>query len=62
MQEEKILTLKQVVARVDLTPARIYMRIKAGTFPAGTKYGMARMWTEAEIDEWLAQRNAHTAA
>ena len=62
MQEEKFLTLNQLTARVNLTPARIYARIKAGTFPAGLKVGSARVWTESEIDEWLAQRNAHTAA
>ena len=60
--EEKFLTLNQLTARVNLTPARIYTRIKAGTFPAGVKVGSARVWTEAEIDEWLAQRNVHTAA
>jgi len=60
--EEKFLTLNQLTARVNLTPARIYVRIKAGTFPAGVKVGSARVWTEAEIDEWLAQRNVHTAA
>ena len=62
MQKEEILTLNQLTARVNLTPARIYARIKEGTFPAGEKIGYARVWTEAEIDEWLAQRNAHTAA
>ena len=60
--EEKFLTLNQLTARVNLTPARIYARIKAGTSPAGVKVGSARVWTEAEIDEWLAQRNVHTAA
>ena len=62
MQEEKFLTLNQLTARVNLTPARIYTRIKAETFPAGVKVGSARVWTEAEIDEWLAQRNSHTTA
>ncbi|MBQ8692380.1 MAG: AlpA family phage regulatory protein, partial [Synergistaceae bacterium] len=35
--------------------------IKAGTFPAGVKIGSARVWTESEIDEWLAHRNAAVA-
>ena len=59
--EEKFLTLNQLTARVNLTPARIYACIKAGTFPAGVKIGSARVWTESEIDEWLAHRNAAVA-
>lgn len=59
--EEKFLTLNQLTARVNLTPARIYARIKAGTFPAGVKVGSARVWPEAEIDEWLEQRNTAVA-
>lgn len=61
MQEEKFLTLNQLTAKVNLTPARIYVRIKSGTFPAGVKIGSARVWTEAEIDEWLARRNTAVA-
>ena len=61
MNEEKVLSMSQLTARVNLTPTRIYERIKAGTFPAGTKYGHARLWSESEIDEWLAQRNTAVA-
>ena len=64
MKEDFIgyIDVKEVIKKVNLTSAGIYARIKAGTFPAGVKVGSARVWTEAEIDEWLAQRNAHTAA
>ena len=61
MKEEKFLSIQQLTARVNLTQSRIYARIKAGTFPAGVKVGSARVWTEAEIDEWLAHRNAAVA-
>ena len=58
----EFIDVKEVIKKVNITSAGIYARIKAGTFPAGVKVGSARVWTEAEIDEWLAQRNAHTAA
>ncbi|MBQ8692388.1 MAG: AlpA family phage regulatory protein [Synergistaceae bacterium] len=53
--------VKEVIKKVNLTSAGIYARIKAGTFPAGVKIGSARVWTESEIDEWLAHRNAAVA-
>lgn len=61
MNEGKVLTMSQLTGKVNLTAPRIYERIKAGTFPAGTKYGHARVWNEAEIETWLAQRNQSVA-
>lgn len=56
-----LLNIQQVTAKVNLTQGWIYERIKAGTFPAGTKYGHARLWSEAEVEEWLARRNQSVA-
>ena len=61
MNEGKVLTMSQLTGKVNLTAPRIYERIKAGTFPAGAKYGHARLWSEAEIEEWLEQRNTAVA-
>ena len=61
MDEEKVLSMSQLTGKVNLTAPRIYELIKAGTFPAGTKYGHARLWSEAEIEEWLERRNTAVA-
>ena len=56
MNEEELLNITQVAAKVNLTQGWIYERVKAGTFPAGVKIGSARLWKSAEIDAWLNSR------
>lgn len=51
-----LIDVKEVIRKVNLTPAGIYGRIKAGTFPAGVKIGSARLWNSEEIDAWLKSR------
>lgn len=48
--------VKEVIRKVNLTPAGIYARIKTGTFPTGVKIGSARLWKSEEIDAWLEGR------
>lgn len=50
---ENMLTLAQVRARTGLSKTTIYAGIKAGTFPAPAKYGVASRWFESEIDAWI---------
>lgn len=58
IKDEKLLNIQQVGARVNLTQAWIYELIKKGKFPAGEKYGVARLWTAKEVNEWLENREA----
>jgi len=51
-----LIDVKEVIRKVNLTPAGIYGRITAGTFPAGVKIGSARLWKSEEIDAWLESR------
>ena len=51
---DTLIDIKAVIMLANLTPAAIYARIKAGTFPAGVKIGNARMWYKEEIEAWTA--------
>lgn len=51
----KLMNVIEVGARVGLTQARIYERMRSKTFPAGQKIGMARMWNEEDINNWIEQ-------
>ncbi len=53
MEGKKLLNVMEVGTRVGLTQARIYDRMRSGTFPKGQKIGMARIWNEEEINNWI---------
>lgn len=53
---DNLIDVKAVIMMVNLTPAAIYARIKAGTFPAGVKIGNARLWHKEEIETWTAKK------
>ena len=59
MPEVCLLTIKQVCERVALSRARIYERVKAGSFPAPTYLGekMPR-WRSDAIDAWIEEVSA----
>ncbi|WP_158885161.1 AlpA family phage regulatory protein [Rhodanobacter sp. L36] len=52
------LTLPHVTAKTGQGKSAIYDGIKNGSFPAPAKAGRRSIWSEAEIDEWLAARFA----
>lgn len=58
IKDGKLLKIQEVAAMVNLTQAWIYELIKKGKFPAGKKYGVARLWTGDEVNEWLENREA----
>ena len=50
-----LLRLSQVKARTGLSRSTIYLRIKAGEFPAQVCLGARAVgWLEAEIERWIA--------
>jgi len=55
-QEDKILRLPQVMARVGLKKSAIYKMIAAGTFPKQIKLGAASGWLESDIQKWILER------
>jgi prophage regulatory protein len=58
-----VLRMPQVVRRTGLSAPTIYRRMAEGTFPPSRmKIGeRARGWVEAEIDDWLADREHESA-
>ena len=50
-----LLRMTQVKARTGLSRSTIYLRIKAGEFPAQVCLGARAVgWLEAEIERWIA--------
>lgn len=55
----KLIKLREVIERTSRPRTRIYLDIKAGTFPAPVKIGPRGIaWVENEIDAWIAARIA----
>lgn len=49
-----LLRMTQVKARTGLSRSTIYLRIKAGEFPAQVSLGPRAVgWLEAEIERWI---------
>lgn len=50
-----LLRMRHVKARTGLSRSTIYLRIKAGEFPAQVSLGARAVgWLEAEIERWIA--------
>lgn len=53
----RILRLPEVITRVGLKRASIYLHMAAGSFPKQIPLGPRAVgWLESEIDSWLASR------
>ena len=52
---DKLMSLKQVSAKLNRAPAGIYDRITKGTFPQALTIGEHKFWVADEIDEWIAK-------
>jgi predicted DNA-binding transcriptional regulator AlpA len=56
-QEDKILRLPQVMARVGLKKSAVYKMIANDEFPKQVKLGShASGWLESEIQRWIMRR------
>ena len=52
-----ILRLPNVKSRTGLSRSTIYLRVKAGTFPAPISLGTRAVgWIESEIQQWLEEQ------
>ena len=56
---ERLIRLREVMARTGRCRSSLYADIKAGTFPRNFSIGArAVAWTESSIAEWIAARVA----
>lgn len=55
---ERLIQIRDVIARVGLRKSALYARIAADTFPRPVKDGNTSLWVEAEVDGWIAARIA----
>ena len=57
MYQQKLLRLKDVVAKVGLSRSQIYKLIAKGLFPEQTKIGpKISVWPEQTIDQWISRQ------
>ncbi|MEK9565020.1 MAG: AlpA family transcriptional regulator [Deltaproteobacteria bacterium] len=57
MYQQKLLRLKDVVAKVGLSRSQIYKLIAKGLFPEQTKIGpKISVWPEHAIDQWISRQ------
>jgi predicted DNA-binding transcriptional regulator AlpA len=49
-----------VPARIPVGRTTWYEGIRTGRFPKGVRIGVATMWREADIAEWIAQNSGRT--
>lgn len=56
-QSHRILRLPEVIGRVGLRRASIYLHISKGSFPKPISLGARAVgWLESDIDGWIAAR------
>lgn len=61
--DEKILRLPEVKAKVGLSTASIYRLIKEGDFPKQIKLGRhASGWLDSEVQSWIKKKAGGQAA
>ena len=54
---DRLISMKEVTARVPFTRVHIYRLMKRGEFPRTIKIGKRRVcWRESEIDAWIASK------
>ena len=54
---DRLIRLREVVARTGLSRSTIYRKMRDGSFPEAVKAGdRAVRWRESEIEAWLAAR------
>ncbi len=49
---ERLMRIGEVAESVALSPATIYRRLAAGTFPPGRDLGGTVRWRQGDIDDW----------
>ena len=54
MTATRLIKLDEVKRLTGLGKTAIYKQIADGAFPRPAKVGASSLWSEAEIDEWIA--------
>lgn len=53
---DRLIRLPEVIELVGLKRTAIYKMIKAGQFPKQVRLGVASLWAESEVSEWIEQQ------
>ncbi|PPU28667.1 helix-turn-helix transcriptional regulator [Xanthomonas arboricola] len=56
--ELRLLPIKDVRAKVGLSPATIYRQMQAGKFPKPHKVCSRSLWLSTQLDEWIINQTA----
>lgn len=51
-----MLTMNQLLAKLQVSRAMIYKMIKKHGFPPPHKFGSASRWSESDVDKWVSKR------
>ena len=57
-EPDRLLTARDVIARVAIGRTRLYEMISRGEFPAPLKLGKSSRWKASAVDEWIAALGA----
>lgn len=53
---DRLLKMAEVIERVSISPAGLYLKINAGTFPHAVRLGPNSVrWRLSEINAWMAE-------
>lgn len=59
--DERFLSMNELMQRYGLTRYAFYSWIRQGSFPAGVHFGKARRWPLSQLVEWEQSRIAEAA-
>ena len=51
----RLITARQVAAKIGVHPRHIYRLAAGGRLPFGVHVGASRRWDEVELDDWIAR-------
>jgi prophage regulatory protein len=57
---DRLLSKKEVLAKVPATYPSLWKMMRAGTFPRSVKFGARVAWYASEIDAWLSNLERST--
>ncbi|MCF8809624.1 AlpA family phage regulatory protein [Xanthomonas campestris pv. campestris] len=57
----RLLPIKDVRAKVGLSPATIYRQMQAGKFPKPHKVCSRSLWLSTQLDEWIIEQTSSTS-
>jgi excisionase family DNA binding protein len=49
----RLLTVREVAAKLSMSQRWVYKQIRSGGFPAPIRLGFSSRWVEAEVDAWV---------